>query len=89
MHVLGYYENTKTYRLMCLETIMIINIHDVTFMEDNNVSNNLEMHPSGRDVEPTLVVDKFSKSLNKDDGKTNNINNNDFDDMQLVTHGIL
>ncbi len=62
---------------MCLETIMIINNHDVIFMEDNNVSNNLDMHPSGKDVEPTLVVDKSSKSFNKDDGKRNNINNND------------
>lgn len=34
-------------------------------MEDNNVSNNLEMHPSGRDVEPTLVMGKSSKSFNK------------------------
>ncbi len=50
---------------MCLETITIINNHDVTFMEDNNVSNNLEMHPSGRDVEPTLVMGKSSKSFNK------------------------
>ncbi len=54
---------------MCLETITIINNHDVTFMENNNVSNNLEMHPSGRDVELTLVVDKSSKSFNKYDGE--------------------
>jgi hypothetical protein len=65
----GYYENIKTYRFMCLETITIINNHDVTFMENNNVSNNLEMHPSGRDVELTLVVDKSSKSFNKYDGE--------------------
>ncbi len=30
---LGYYEGTKTYRLMCVETKRIINSRDVIFLE--------------------------------------------------------
>jgi transposase InsO family protein len=45
---LGYWEGSKAYRLMCLETKKILKSRDVTFMEDKKVDGEpLEMGPSG------------------------------------------
>ena len=44
---LGYCEETKSYRLTCLQTKNIIENKDVVFMEDNiSIRNDLEMHPN-------------------------------------------
>ena len=45
---LGYWEGSKAYRLMCLETKKILKSRDVTFVEDKKVDGEpLEMGPSG------------------------------------------
>ncbi len=66
---LGYCEGSKAYRLMCVQSKNIIKCRDVEFMEDNtSVGNDLEMHPSGRNQTPNVViVDTFSKSPCVDD----------------------
>jgi len=66
---LGYCEGTKAYRLMCVQSKKIIKCRDVEFMEDStSVSNDLEMHPSGRNETPNVViVDTSSKSPCVDD----------------------
>jgi hypothetical protein len=60
---LGYCEGTKAYRLMCVQSKKIIKCRDVEFMEDStSAGNDLEMHPSGRNETPNVViVDTFSK----------------------------
>ena len=49
---------------MCLEAKKIIKSRDVVFMKDSgSIKNDLEMHPSGRNEGPkVVVVDKSSKS---------------------------
>ncbi len=66
---LGYCEGTKAYRLMCVQSKKIIKCRDVEFMEDStSVGNDLEMHPSGRNETPNVViVDSSSKSPYVDD----------------------
>jgi hypothetical protein len=66
---LGYCEGTKAYRLMCVQSKKIIKCRDVEFMEDStSVGNDLEMHPSGRNEIPNVViVDTSSKSPYVDD----------------------
>ena len=61
---LKYCKGTNTYRLMCLEAKKIIKSRDVVFMKDSgSIKNDLEMHPSGRNEGPkVVVVDKSSKS---------------------------
>lgn len=52
---LGYCKGTKVYRLMCIETKKIIKYRDIMFIEDKtSIGNILEMHPSGRNVAPSL-----------------------------------
>lgn len=52
---LGYCKGTKAYRLMCIETKKIIKYRDIMFIEDKtSIGNILEMHPSGRNVAPSL-----------------------------------
>jgi len=65
----GYCEGTKAYRLMCVQSKKIIKCMDVEFMEDStSVGNDLEMHPSGRNETPNVViVDTSSKSPCVDD----------------------
>jgi hypothetical protein len=54
---LGYCEGTKAYRLMCVQSKKIIKCRDVEFMEDHtSVGNDLEMHPSGRNETPNVVI---------------------------------
>jgi hypothetical protein len=69
---LGYCEGTKAYRLMCVQSKKIIKCRDVEFMEDStSVGNDLEMHPSGRNEIPNVViVDTSCKSpcLDDDEG---------------------
>jgi hypothetical protein len=51
---LGYCEGTKAYRL---QSKKIIKCRDVEFMEDStSVGNDLEMHPSGRNETPNVVI---------------------------------
>ncbi len=66
---LGYCEGTKAYRFMCVQSKKIIKCRDVEFMEDStSVNNDLEMHPSGRNETPNVViVDTSSKSPFVDD----------------------
>ena len=70
MHVLGYYEGMKVYKLICLETNKIIKNRNVVFMKDSgSIRNNLEMRPSGRNENLiVVVVDKYSKSFFCDGG---------------------
>jgi transposase InsO family protein len=57
--LLGYCEDSKAYRLMCLETKKIIKSRDVTFMENKQgVSDAVEMSPSGSNKDATHEVDK-------------------------------
>jgi hypothetical protein len=74
---LGYCEGIKAYRLMCVQSKKIIKCRDVEFMEDNtNVGKDLEMHPSGRNETPNVViVDTSSKSPCVDDDEgTSDVN---------------
>jgi hypothetical protein len=74
---LGYCEGTKAYRLMCVQSKKIIKCRDVEFMEDNtSVGNDLEMHPSGRNETPNVViVDTSCKSPCVDDDEgTSDVN---------------
>ena len=66
---LEYFESMKVYRLMCLETKKIINIKNIIFMEDSeSIRNDLEIHMSGRNEGPTMVVvNEYSKSPLCDD----------------------
>jgi hypothetical protein len=58
-------EGTKAYRLMCVQSKKIIKCRNVEFMED---SNDLEMHPSGRNETPNVVImDTSSESPCVDD----------------------
>jgi len=60
---LGYCESTKAYRLMCVQS-KIIKCRDVEFMEDStSVGNDLEMHPSGRNETPNVVIVDTSSKL--------------------------
>ncbi len=66
---LGYFERTKAYRLMCVQSKKIIKCRDVEFMEDStSVGNDLDMCPSGRNETPNVVImDTSSKSPCVDD----------------------
>jgi hypothetical protein len=59
----------KAPRLMCVQSKKIIKCRDVKFMEDStSVGNDLEMHPSGGNETPNVViVDTSSKSPCVDD----------------------
>ena len=61
----GYCKGMKAYMLMYLETKKIIKCRDVVFMEiSGSIKNDLEMHLSGRNEGPMVVlVDEFSKSM--------------------------
>ena len=61
---LVYYEETKVYRLMYLQTEHSIEIKDMVSMKDStNVWNNLEMCPYGKiEGHMAVVVDECSKS---------------------------
>jgi hypothetical protein len=67
---LGYCEDMKAFRLMCLEINKGIKIKDSVFMEDSgSIRNNLEMHPSVANEGPTLVVvDEYFKLMFIDGG---------------------
>ena len=48
---------TKAYRLMCLQIKNIIKNRDVVFIENNSsIENDLEMHQSGRNEGPMVIV---------------------------------
>ena len=61
---LGYCEGMKAYRVMFLETKILI-CKDVVFMKDSgSIINDLEMRSNGRNegLMGVVVVDEFSKS---------------------------
>ena len=68
---LGYYEGTKAYRLMCLQTKKIIKNRDVLIIEDDtSVGNTLKIRANGRNEGPmAVVVDESSKLSLCDDGE--------------------
>ena len=69
--LLGYWEGSKAYRLMCLETKKIIKSRDVTFVEEKQGGTvTLEMCPSGSIEGPKVEVDKSPtiQVVSKDDG---------------------
>lgn len=68
---LGYCEETKSYRLTCLQTKNIIGNKDVVFMKDNiSIRNDLEMHPNKKNEGYVVVaVSKPSKSYSCNDSK--------------------
>lgn len=60
----GYCEDTKAYRLMCLDTKKIIRYCDVTFCKYSESQVELEMPSSRRnDGNMVVVVDKTSTSI--------------------------
>jgi len=52
---LGYYEGTKTYRLMCLETKRIIKSRDVMFIEGSKEIGGV-LHP--KKIENVVIMNK-------------------------------
>jgi hypothetical protein len=57
---LGYYEGTKAYRLMCLETKRIIKSRDVMFIEGSKEIGGV-LHP--KKVENVVVDDIMNKEV--------------------------
>ncbi len=74
---LGIVKAPRHIGFMCVQSKKIIKCRDVEFMEDNtSVGNDLEMHPSGRNDAPNVViVDTSSKSPYVDDDEgTSDVN---------------
>jgi len=57
---LGYYEGTKTYRLMCLETKRIIKSRDVMFIEGSKKIGGV-LHP--KKVKNVVVDEIMNKEV--------------------------
>ena len=75
---LSFCEGMKAYRLICLKTKKIIKSDDVIFVEDSErIKKNLEMHPSGRNEGPMVVVmvdESFESPMLDGSGQTMNDN---------------
>jgi hypothetical protein len=53
---LGYCEGSKAYRLICFESKKIIRCCDVTFCEYGDLQEELELHPSGSNVDKGVLI---------------------------------
>jgi hypothetical protein len=80
---LGYCEGSKAYRLICLESKKIIQCCDVTFCEHGELQEELELRPSGSNVDKgVLILDTSPTSIDgrEGDGK----DDSDSEDQPLV-----
>ena len=54
--LLGYCEGTKAYKLICLESKKIIRCCDVIFCEHGELQKELELGPSGSNMDKQVVI---------------------------------
>jgi hypothetical protein len=75
---LGYCKESKAYRLICLESKKIIRCCDVTFCEHGELQEELELRPSGSNVDKgMLILDTPPTSIDGED-------DSDSEDQPLV-----
>jgi hypothetical protein len=80
---LGYCEGSKAYRLICLESKKIIQCCDVTFCEHGELQEELELCPSGSNVDKgVLILDTPPTSIDGDKGDGED--DSDSEDQPLV-----
>jgi hypothetical protein len=80
---LGYCEGTKAYKLICLESRKIIPCCDVTFCEHGELQEELELRPSGSNVDKgVLILDTPPTSIDGDEGDGEE--DSDSEDQPLV-----
>jgi hypothetical protein len=80
---LGYCEGSKAYRLICLESRKIIRCCDVTFCEHGELQEELELRPSGSNVDKgVLILDTPPTSI--DGEEIDGEDDSDCEDQPLV-----